>query len=59
MDDAPRGTFVEVMSQLRDRMFTGETLIRWSQGHPRVVELPAKPTVVRLDKPVKRPHTHS
>jgi len=50
---------MEVMSQLRDRMFTGETLIRWSQGHPRVVELPAKPTVVRLDKPVKRPHTHS
>lgn len=43
-------TFVDVMQRLYAEQFTGETLIRWAQGHPRIVEIPSKPTRIVLTR---------
>lgn len=43
-------TFPDLLKKLHTEQFTGETLIRWAQGHPRIVEFPNAPTRVVLDK---------
>lgn len=42
-------TFIDIVQRLYAQRFTGETLVRWAQGHPRVVEFPNAPTRIVLD----------
>lgn len=42
-------TFIDVVQRLYAEKFTGETVIRWAQGHPRIVEFPCEPTRIVLD----------
>lgn len=47
-------TFVDVIQRLYGEKFTGEMLVRWAQGHPRVVEFPGAPQRIVLDTDRRR-----
>lgn len=47
-------TFVDVIQRLYAEQFTGEMLVRWAQGHPRIVEFPAAPERIVLDTDRRR-----
>jgi hypothetical protein len=49
------GSFVAIVQRLYESAFTGETLIRWAEGHPRVVEIPCSPVRISLDSRRDRP----
>lgn len=42
--------FVTVVQRLYESAFTGETVIRWAQGHPKVLEIPSDPVRISLDR---------
>jgi hypothetical protein len=49
------GNFVVIVQRLYESAFTGETVIRWAQGHPRIVEFPSEPVRISLDNGRTRP----
>lgn len=42
-------SFIVIVQRLYESAFTGETVIRWAQGHPRIVEFPGEPVRISLD----------